>query len=276
MNGIQKIIKIFAICLAIFIIMNICGWIIFGITFLVRIGESGSTNSNNIEKIADLEYYEGNLSQDINEIDIDIKSAILSIESSGTEFSMQINDKSNFGIKQENGKLKIRETSEWFWNNEKAEQIKINIPEGIKLKDLDIDSGGGKIKISDVKAEEFCIDQGAGVLEILDSSFDKTSIEGGAGEIKIISSDLNNLKLDAGVGRVEINSTVTGNSKIECGIGEIDLTLNGNEEDYKIMAEKGIGSIKIKGNEQGNNVTYGEGKNTIKIERWNWKCEDRV
>ena len=62
---------------------------------------------------------------------------------------------------------------------------------------------------------------------------------------------------------------ITGNSKIECGVGELDVTLTGNKEDYKIIAEKGIGRIKIDGAEQGNNVSIGNGVNEIRLERWN-------
>lgn len=39
MNGFQNVIKIFAICLAVFIIVNIFGWTIFGLSFLVHIGD---------------------------------------------------------------------------------------------------------------------------------------------------------------------------------------------------------------------------------------------
>lgn len=270
MNGIQKVIKIFAICLAVFIIVNICGWIIGGITFISRIGEN--RDRDNYEERADekLEYHQENISQNINEIDIDIRSAILTLETNKDEFSVQIDDKSNFSVVEQNGKLKIREDSSWFWNNERAEKVIVNVPKNVKLKELNIDAGGGKITINGIKAEDFKIDEGAGLLEIENSEFDKIHIEGGAGEIRINSSLLNNLKLDAGVGKVDINSKITGNSKIECGIGQISLKLEGEKEEYKINAEKGIGSIKIDGTEQGNNAIFGNGNNTIKIERRNW------
>lgn len=258
MNGIQKVIKIFAICLAVFIIVNICGWIIFGINLLVRIGDSGSTET--WEEGTELEYYEGSLSQNITEIDIDIKSTKLTIKAEGTEFALQINDRSDYHIKEENGKLKIKENSAWFWNNERPENIIITIPESAILNDLDIDSGGGKIRIDGVKSNKINIDQGAGLLEVENCNFDKINIDGGAGEIKVLSSVLNDLKLNAGVGRVGIDGEITGNSKIECGIGEIDVNLIGGEESYKITAEKGIGSIKINNEEQGNNTSYGRRK----------------
>lgn len=275
MNGIQKLIKIFAICLAVFIILNICGWIIGGITFLVSIGE-GEVTSEVRTKNMQAEYYQEKISKDIKEIDIDIKSAVLHIENTEGEFSVEVDDKSDFTIREENGKLKIKETDTWFWNNERAEHITIKVPETVKLEKIDLDAGGGKTRIEGIKAERLNLDQGAGILEISNSSFDKTKINGGAGEIKVTSSKLNDLKLDAGVGKVDINGEITGESKIECGIGEVGVTLTGGEENYKITAEKGIGSIKINDQEYGNSSVYGNGNNTIRIERRNRKRKSRL
>lgn len=105
-----------------------------------------------------------------------------------------------------------------------------------------------------------------GKLEIANCKFNETKIEAGAGETKIIETYLNDLRLDAGVGRIEIDGDITGNSKIACGIGETDIKLKQGEEQYKIIAEKGIGSLKIKGQEQGSETTFGSGKNEIKID----------
>lgn len=95
-----------------------------------------------------------------------------------------------------------------------------------------------------------------GKLDIVNSNFEQTKIDAGAGETVINESNLNDLRLNAGVGRIEINGDITGDSRIECGIGEIEIVLSQSEENYKILAEKGIGSLKIKGNSQGrrNNI----------------------
>jgi len=273
MSGIQKVIKIFAICLAVFIIVNICGWIIGGMTFLVRIGERGSNTRN---ERAETEYYEEKVNNDIREIDIDVKSAILVIEKAPEDFAVEIDNKKDFTIREENGKLKIKETDEWFWNNERTENIIIKVPETMKLEEIDIDAGGGKTKINGINAGKLKIDHGAGVLEIENSNFDETHIATGAGETKVMSSVLNNLKLDAGVGKVDIEGDITGSSKIECGIGEVNLKLKGEKDDYRITAEKGIGSIKIDNENCNSSTTHGNGNNVINIERRNRKCKCRL
>ena len=51
----------------------------------------------------------------------------------------------------------------------------------------------------------------------------------------------------------------------------MNITLTGDKEDYKIYAEHGVGSLQIDGKEQNNSTIYGNGENTIKLERWNRK-----
>lgn len=47
----------------------------------------------------------------------------------------------------------------------------------------------------------------------------------------------------------------------------MDITLKGDKENYKIVGEKGIGSLKIDGKSQsGSNSTYGSGNNVIKVD----------
>lgn len=284
MNGVQKVIKIFAICLAIFIIVNIFGWIFGGVGFLIHMSDMDNDESYAGDGMEHSEIFEeGKFAgeswqqwQDIDKINIDLKSAKLVIKSGEDKLIVKMSDVNNFRVETNRDELKIEEKDGWFLNHDRFDTLEIIIPEEMLLKELDIDSGAGKADIEGIKADKFNIDQGAGVLEIANCKFDRTKISGGAGSTKISESVLNDLKLQAGVGKVEIESDITGDSKIECGIGEVSIKLNGPKEDYKIRAEKGIGSIKIDGENQENNVTYGSGSNELKIERWYWSSKRRV
>lgn len=257
MNGFQKGIKIFAIVLAIFIIINIIHGILFGLSILTNIG--GREEKIVVENFS--ETY-----QNVNKIDIDVISANLVIKT-GNEFRVEANNLSNpFSSELRNGTLRIKESKTWFWMSHSSGDITIYIPRGIILNDLKIDAGAGRIEISNISVDDFEIDQGAGVLEIANSKFNKTDINGGAGEIRILESTLNNMKMDAGVGKITLKAEITGNSKIECGIGEMDIELLGKEEEYSITAEKGIGTIRIENKEQSDNSIYGTGKNRLKLE----------
>lgn len=260
MNAFQKVIKIFAICLAIFIIVNIISGILFGLSIITNIGFV-DTNVNSIEVENFSETYEN-----IDKINIEVTTSNIVIKQ-GNEFKVEANNLSNkFSSKLENGNLKIKEGKMWLGNNDYSGLITIYIPSDIILDKLKIDSGAGKIEISDISVDEFDIDHGAGFLEISNSEFNKTDIDGGAGEIRIIDSVLNDLKMDAGVGKITVESEITGNSKIECGIGEMNISLLGDEDDYSITAEKGIGNIKINNKNHDTDTVYGSGKNKLRIE----------
>ncbi|MCI9366381.1 MAG: DUF4097 domain-containing protein [Clostridia bacterium] len=174
--------------------------------------------------------------------------------------------KSKFSSKIINGTLKIYEEKIWHWNNNQAGYITLYIPEDMNLKEIDIDNGAGRVVIDSINVREIDLDHGAGAIEIVNSKFDKADINGGAGKIEIKSSVLNNVELSAGVGRVSIEAEITGDSKIECGVGGVDVVLNGEKEDYKIVAEKGIGSLKIEGKSISDEHTYGVGRNRIRVE----------
>lgn len=252
MNGVQKTIKILAIIFAIFLILNIFRGIMMGLYFFGNI----ETSSSRIKEQNFSETY-----SQVSKIDIETVSSNIKIKS-GNEFKVTATDLNNsFSSRIVNGTLKIEETKFWFWTNGIGGEITVYIPK--KISNLKIDSGAGKIEIADIASEYISINQGAGKLSIENSKFDSSKIQGGAGESIIKSSELNNLKLDAGVGKVELEGKITGNSKIECGIGEMNINLIGEEEEYYVTAEKGIGSIRIDGKEQ---TTYGNGKNRIKLE----------
>lgn len=259
MNGFQKTIKIFAICLAIFIIVNIVGGILSFLAIVTGVRYMETNDTIQVESFVG-EY------KNIDKIDIDSVSSNIIIKP-GNEFKVEANNlKNRLSSNEMNGTLRIKEEKAWFWNSNNQGSITIYVPIGITLNELKIDSGAGKIEIENINVDEFDLEQGAGVVEIEKSKFNKTNIDGGAGEIKIKNSTLNNLKMDAGIGKIDVEAEITGNSKIDCGIGDMRITLLGNEEDYDIRAEKGIGNIQINNKRQENDVTYGSGKNKIKLE----------
>ena len=258
MNGLQKVIKIFAICLAIFIIVNIFSAIVFGLSILINIFDNGEKN---ISGATFSESY-----KDITKIDIDVSTANVEIKA-GTEFKVEASDiESEFSSKLDGKTLKIKEEEKWTWNKKTAGEIVIYIPNELVLEKLNLNTGAGNIFISETLVDDFEIDHGVGVLEISNSNFDKVDIDGGAGEIKITDSKLNDMDLDSGVGKVSIESEITGKSDIQCGVGELEILLKGSKESYTITAEKGIGSIKINNEEMSNNSTYGDGENKINLE----------
>lgn len=257
MNKIQKVIKTLAICLAILIIGNIISLIIYGLSWIPGLNQ----NTKNDDSITFEESY-----HDIEEIELDIIASSITIKP-GTEFKITAtNMKNNFTSKRKKNTLKIEEKVTWFQKSNKEGKITITIPEDKVLDKLSVDTGAGKFTMTDIEINEFELDQGAGIIEISNSKLNTSDIDGGAGEIEIKNSTLNNLELDAGIGKIKLEAIIIGNSKINCGIGQIDLTLLETENDYQIKVEKGIGNIKINGENQSNSTTYGTGTNKLELE----------
>ena len=254
MNKSQKIIKIFAICLAIAIIVNIFHGILYIFSSFIDLDISSEVR-NFEETYKDVE----NLKIITLALSVDIKV--------GEEFKVVgTKVKSEFSSKLVENTLIIEENNKSWINNAYNGNVIVYIPKDYKLNNLDIDIGAGKVNIDSVLANNFKIKQGAGMVRMSNSSFNKTNIKGGAGKIAILSSLLNDLDLEAGVGEVDINASITGNSEIECGVGSMKIKLSGNVDDYAIFAKKGIGNIKIDNIEQKSDTTYGTGINSIKIE----------
>ncbi len=257
MTTIQKVIKICAIGFAVFLIVNILSFIMMALGFAVSFSASGNVKGEDFSYSYD---------ENIEKVKIDLSTSNLVIET-GEKFQVDVkNVSSRFSSKVKNGTLIVEESGRWFFTSRVHGKIIITVPKDTLLNSLDIDSGAGRIEIVDIESSKFDLDQGAGSIIIRDSSFDKTSIDGGAGEIIVSSSTLNNLSLDAGVGRIKMEASILGNSDIECGVGEIDITLLGQEEDYQLNLEKGLGSLEVNGKGYSNQSTYGSGENRINIE----------
>lgn len=244
----QKLIKAFAICLAIFIIVSIINAVVYLASSIFSVNNDVNMNEN--------------YSSEITNIKIDMGTSNLIIKKGDTLNVIADNVSKRFKVNEESDTLTIKEKSVNVFRNQKASKVIITVPNN--LKDLSIDFGAGKLEISDINTSRFNLDQGAGKVIINNLISGKTDIDGGAGELNIKSSVLEDLDLDMGAGKFYFSGSLHGNNKIEQGIGELILDLNGN--DYTIKASKGLGSITINEEDYSKNTTVGEGINDIEID----------
>lgn len=244
----QKLIKAFAICLAIFIIVSIINAVVYLASSIFSVNNDVNMNEN--------------YSSEITNIKIDMGTSNLVIKKGDTLNITADNVSKRFKVNEEINTLTIKEKSVNVFRNKSISKVIITIPNN--LKDLSIDFGAGKLEISDINTSRFNLDQGAGKVTINNLISGKTDIDGGAGELNIKSSVLEDLDLDMGAGKFYFSGNLHGNNKIEQGVGELILDLNGN--DYTIKASKGLGSITINGEDYSKNTTVGEGVNDIKID----------
>ena len=249
----QKIIKIFAIFLAISIISSILSVIISLFTGISSI----------FIDTRDLVTYSKEYSN-IESIKIDNLNTFITIKE-GSSFKVDaINVDKRLKVKLVNNTLKIEEKRIGI-NNTDSNLI-ITIPKNIELSDINISDSASKVLIMDINVSSFEIEQGIGLLEIKDSYIKNASIDGGIGEIDVTDTKFYNLELDSGIGNIKINANIMGNSEISCGIGNIVVDLIGDKKDYNINIEKGIGSIKVDDKLVKNNTIYGKGINKLDID----------
>lgn len=253
-----KIIKYFAIGLAIFLTVNIISMIMYGI---ISIGMIFNTSDDNYlyENLKTLE-----VNQNTKSLNIEIASSNIIIKES-TTFKVETNNK-YIKTKDKNNKLSIIEEKHNLLNNNDSSNLIIYIPSNYHFDNISIENGAGKIEIETLTTNKLNLDLGAGKVNIDNLSvINSTEIDGGAGEITITNSNLNNLDLDMGIGKVTLTSTITGNNEIDAGIGELELNLVGVMDNYKIILDKGIGNATLNNEKMKDSTYYGNGSNLIDI-----------
>ena len=261
MTTAQKIIKYLALAFAAFLVVSIISGILGAIYALS--GILGLQKEDKpIKETMNMINFENS---EVATLDIDVAYTNLIIKKG--DFLIAETNNKDINCKQNNQNLQIKEKqNSLFSGNDKGDLV-VYIPENLEFEKVKINAGAGKIQIENLNTKNLYLELGAGetIIEKLDVT-EECKIESGAGKVNILSGTINELNLDMGVGKFEVTAAIIGNSKINAGIGELELNIQDNKENYAIKAEKGIGTIKIDGKEVSDDVTYGNGKNTIKID----------
>lgn len=268
----QKVIKILALVLAGFIIVNIFSAIIFGISaFSGYMYQKEHKNSQYEEVIGNLQEEAvkniENLTDNVK-IKIDLATYHLEIRK-GPKLSVETTgEKEQLKCAVHGSTLEIKEKNHnWFWKvNEGVATVVIYIPENITLDELKIEMGVGKASIEEIQSNNFKLDAGAGKVTISNMTTKTADIDGGAGSFEANNCVFNDLNLDCGVGVTKIFGNITGRSKVSCGVGKTEINLAGKEDEYSIRTETGLGSMTLNGKKCADDAKYGEGENKIEIE----------
>lgn len=255
MTTFQKIIKYLAMAFAIFlsvsIISGICG-------ALFTIANLFGANTEN-------EIVNHTIETDFTSISVNLSAAELEIKM-GDKFDVETNHK-YLKCEEKDDILKISEIRKLFASHPRGMKVILTIPKDKIFDYVDIRAGAGTVTIDELSSNMLNIDLGAGELtaQILDAS-DKAEIDGGAGSVTISGGRLNNADIDMGVGELNLTSELSGKSSIDYGVGETNLVLIGEEDDYKIELDKGIGEAWLVGKKMSDDSIYGAGKSFIEID----------
>lgn len=260
----QQVIKVLAIIFAIFIIVNVVGGVIFGISLFAEITMIGEQRTDKITTKEFSQIYENK----VDTIKVETAVSKLTIQK-GTRLKVEgSNLPSKFTSKVSGTTLTVKEEGNKKWLNENiTSEIIITIPEGKTLTKLEIDSGVGTNHIQDLTVETLDLDCGVGTMQINNVTvLSKTKINGGAGRTVVEDCEFEKLDLDSGVGEMVISADLTGNSKIDSGVGRLSLNLLRSEKDYTIKTQSGLGRMTLNGKKCTDNGIYGSGNEEIKID----------
>lgn len=257
MTQAQKVIKYLAIALAILLIAGIA---ISVLRVILLFGGFANTGSVVLDEAQAWTFHET-----IDSLKVDVAAVDLTIQQ-GDAFSVETTGR-YVTCEQKGGTLTVKETRRGWFGTSRTGSLTITIPAGQSLNKADISTGAGIVKLDLLQADTLELELGAG--EVTLNGLDiarRTDIDGGAGKITVQDCRLTGLDLDMGVGELTLTAALLGESDMDLGIGAADLTLTGSAEDYRIRINKGLGSVKLDGENMKENTFYGNGANRLELD----------
>ena len=253
MTKVQKIIKYFAISLAILLIVSILSTIVSIISNIFDISYENDNKEYKIKEIVNK----------IDVLDIELDNSKLTFKYDNN-FKVEASN-NNILVRERNNKLTIKEKSSWFDSN--SEEVIIYLPSNYLFNEVSVENGAGNINIDELQTNKLDFELGAGSINVNNLNvINEASIDTGAGQVNVLNSVINNLELNIGVGKTIINGKLTGTNEIEAGIGELELNLNNSINNYHFIINKGIGEIKINNESVNNDYDLNKGINRIEID----------
>ncbi len=254
MTSLQKLIKYIAIAFAVLLSVSIIGGI------LSAVGVIGSIFTGD-SAAGEMKSYD--IPSGIIALDIEIGAADFSIKE-GDKFYVESNLK-EFSVKYDNNTLSLKD-KQIVGGDYKGAVVNLYIPKGTVFEDIDIETGAGRFNIDSLESKALSLEFGAGEVNIKSiTATNSVDIDGGAGKITIASSSFSNLDLDMGVGQLNMVSELSGKCCFDLGVGETNITLVGKADDYRIKAEKGLGSLKVNGESVSGFENGGNAVNSVDI-----------
>lgn len=207
----------------------------------------------------------GALTEDIDNVNIDLKYASLTIKT-GSEAGYRTSGfaKDSLLVSASNGALRIRErdlrAKNFFGRDGYRPSVELILPAGKKVGFCSISVGAGTVDLRDLACGDFRLESGAGSITGINISADSSRLESGAGKLEFSGSSFTDARMSSGAGHIGFAGTLSGKTVVETGVGSIYLDLAGSDDDYRIRFERGLGSVKI-GGESYNGIGNGTAGN---------------
>lgn len=212
------------------LILMICGWMMGGSFRKAYEGYHGILNLGGfdfIEEEKECGQPQGFPfpSKQVDGIEIKIdKGNIIWKKNHGNQIQVQVQDNRKTQVYMDGDTLIIDGNGNWFSGKN---DVTIMMPDDQSLAEVKMDLGAGKMKTDDIQAETVEVNLDAG-------QFIST------GEIRATSSTW-----EVGTGQMDLSYLDSEELSMECDIGQIKARLEGQEEDYCVETDCGVGRIQF-------------------------------
>lgn len=190
----------------------------------------------------------------VKNIDIDISAAMLDV-SYGNVDQIEINTKNtlegDFKAFEKNGTLYIQYGKGFHlfsFGFDSQTRINMVIPQGTEFDNVTLDHGVGDGNIDGLLAKNINLENGVGKLKLSNCKSQTLVTDNGVGECVLTDVETGDLTLKSGVGSISYRGKANGNIFADSGVGEIRMDLDGNVNDYIFSIDKGVGDVRVNGN----------------------------
>ena len=262
----QKIIKYCAIALAILLVVSIISGIVGVIAALVGV----DAEKDFAEEPFDLAI-DGDGSE-LRELVIELSATHLTV-CRGDVVSVKT-DSPYITCRQQDGVLTLEEEPhglklfgiQFSFGTRQTGNLILTLPD-VVLDRLKLTAGAGEIRADALTAAKATLDFGAGNVELAGLTVTgELEIDGGVGDLTVKDGSWGSLDLDMGMGDVLIRGALQGDCRIDLGVGNARLEIVGDEADYRITLDKGIGKATVNGKSVKSGEAYGSGAHGIDVD----------
>lgn len=195
--------------------------------------------------------------EDIKSLEID--SGVMDVNvKPGEKFTVFYSGKDRFkpDVTLVDGRLKIKKDGNVTLNiSVQQATLEVTVPEGKAFDNIYLNSGVGNMDIYGVNTAQTDIDSGVGKISISESELGNLKVNGGVGSLKAEKCSVKDVDVDSGVGKVELNLTNSLKNyymELHTGVGKIVYNGTSVDESYvqngdggRCVVNGGVGDVMI-------------------------------
>lgn len=265
MNTAQRIIKGFAIGLAVLIMVSIAGVVLSAVGTLGLISDGFERDNPTMGETVEV-VDKDDKNSIVKRLDVSVKATrvwVKSMTDAGVKYQTN-ND--HIDVWEDDGTVHVVERSHGVFGFGGTGELTIYLNDTTELEEAKFEVGAGTLTVQNLVAKRIDLELGAGRTEIdYLSASERLRIDGGAGLLMVKDGKARDAEIEIGAGKAELQLELKGDSKVDSGVGKLELRLIGTEGDHQLAVDKGIGSVTYNGKSLADDAKEGDGASKVKI-----------